>query len=109
MIYLLFLAGRLLYKKLRDFTIKQKPSEIEMVTGAMMEVARSMKSAANVKSESAVNIDKRDMEEVVSDVLSKYIVEDQDQDRTRYMPVFKRKKKTYNIKEVDGWKIIEFS
>ncbi len=110
-LYFILLGSGALYKKLKDIKIKQKPDMIETLTGTMMEVARSMKSTADLPSVSKASIDKSDMEEVINSVLSKYAQQWGQESHTRketdFSPLFKGKKRNISIKEVDGWKIIE--
>ncbi len=69
----LYLGGKLLYKKLMEIRLKQKPSEMELVTGAMLEVAKSLKSASNATvPPNPVNINQRDIEKVVNNAFLKY-------------------------------------
>ena len=97
-LYFLCLGIKMLYEKLMDIRLKQKPSEMELVTGAMIEVAKSIKSATNLTPPSTVNINQKDIEKVVSNAFSKYIHHDQG-DEVRI--------NNNNKQDVAGWKLIK--
>ncbi len=107
-LYLFYAGGRILVKKIKDLRIKQKPGMIETLANTMMEVVKSVKSTVDAQASARpVSVDRKDMEEVVDSVLSRYVEDDEDDRQREFAPVFKRKKRNINIKEVDGWKIIE--
>jgi len=99
-IYFLYIGIKLLSKKLSDMKLKQKPSEIEMVTGAMMEVAKSIQSTSSAAAAGVVSIDQSDIEEAVDNVFNRYA-----SSRNRSAnPI----KEAFNIKqETTGWKKIK--
>ncbi len=94
----LCLGAKLLYKKLMEIRLKQKPSEMELVTGAMLEVAKSIKSVTNVTPTSTVNINQKDIEKVVNNAFLKYAGQKQPDD----IEISIKKKQ-----DGAGWKLIK--
>lgn len=94
-----YIGVKYLYKKIRDVKMNTRPSQLELVTGALMEVSKSIKSVMNNSLERPAVINKDDVKKIISNVVSDYSddsVEDEDRPRVK-----KPRKK-----EVHGWKLI---
>ena len=110
-LYFIFIGVKILINKIKDINAKEKTTDLEMVTGAMMEVAKNIKSAAEVhlNTEPQVNIDKKDMEEAVNNVMSKYIPKERRiVEETDNSLIKKEASKNIKSKDVNGWKLIEY-
>lgn len=101
----LYLSMKFLLKRLKIFKIKNKPSQIELVTGALVEVAKSIKTVIKASSEKTAIVDKESMEEIISNVMENYAGDDKNNDDFKVEDDLKKIKR--NKKDFKGWKLIE--
>ncbi|MBU1076496.1 MAG: hypothetical protein KKH98_04345 [Spirochaetes bacterium] len=98
-VFLLFVGWKFLYKKVKDININRKPSQLELVTGALMEVAKSIKTVVGSRTEKAVTLDASNIEKLIAKVSEQSLQND-----TGEFDFNKIKSKK---KESKGWKLIE--
>lgn len=98
----LYLSIKFLFKRLKVFKIKNKPSQIELVTGALMEVAKSIKTVIKASTDKTAIVDKESMEKIISNVMENYAGDNDDFKVEDDLKKIKRNKKDFK-----GWKLIE--
>ncbi|MDD5066011.1 MAG: hypothetical protein PHF84_03075 [bacterium] len=102
-VWILFISLKLITEKVKTWALKKKPSQLDLITGAMLEVAKSVKSSASLYQHQAgisasVNINPEDMEKAVENVISKYLSAEQEQGTAE---------KNVKKKDLTEWKFIE--
>lgn len=99
-------SGRLVREKIKSLGLRKKPSPMDLITGAMLEVAKSVKSSAAMygagpAAQARVNFNPEELEKVLEGIVTKHLKED----RGGLKPA--ADEKNQKKKDPAEWKFIE--